>query len=101
MGFYAWDDEEIGIYAEVCEYIHTEATVSSSWYYWEEGSSNPKNFSKNVSYRLTQDEGIAYLKVLSPMKNEKVVVEMSIVGWDSASDVEQEIVFRKSVLTLE
>lgn len=101
VGIYAWDEDEMGMYAEVCDYVHTDHTVASSWYYWDEGSSNPKDFQKGISYRLTQDEGIAYFKILSPIKNGVVKLEMSVVGWDSASDVEQEIVFRKSILTLE
>lgn len=101
VGLYAWDEDEMGMYAEVCDYVHTDHTVASSWYYWDEASSNPKDFQKGVSYRLTQDEGIAYFKILSPMKKGVVKLEMSIVGWDSASDVEKEIVFRKSILTLE
>jgi hypothetical protein len=98
VGFYAWSSDEYSMYTEVCEYVDEENfTVANQWYYWDEGSTNPKDFKKGLSYRISQDEGIADFKILSQDQAGKIKLQFEILGWEDADTV----VLRRSILTLE
>lgn len=98
VGFYAWSTDENSMYAKVCEYIDEENfTVANQWYYWDEGSTNPKDFKKGLNYRISQDEGVANIKILNNDKNGNIKVKFEILGWEDADSV----VLRHNILTLE
>jgi hypothetical protein len=101
VGFYSWNKEETDMYAEVCEYLGNEEdlTVSSEWFYWDSDnkSSNPASFKAKKTYRLSQDEGIADIKVLTASRAGFPKISLEIIGW---GEMGQRTV-RKSTLTLE
>jgi hypothetical protein len=103
VGLYAWDEENLGIFAEVCEYFYADNNIvaASEWYYWQtdDEKENPAGFKKGHTYELAQDEGLAEFRVLNPAKNGNVTVEFSVIGWRSDVDEEAKITLRKSVLT--
>ena len=96
VGVYSWEDGEV--YAEVCEYIKTDMTVASEWYYWQndDGSSNPAKWTKGDFYVLAQDEGLANITVLKGSKKGAASIRFDIIGWGE----EGEHVFKSEVLSL-
>jgi hypothetical protein len=97
LGFFA-SDNDTEIYAEICESIYSnDLTVSNRWYYWdsEQFKSNPSTWMVGANYPLSQDEGLANMKLLEASLTGDVTVEFSIQGWNSESErvtVKEEIV---------
>lgn len=86
VGFYAWSKEG-GMISEVCEYVgQDDLTVADTWYYWDndDTSENPSTWTVGESYRISQDEGIAYFEVLS-VSDVSVEARMTVIGWDEDS----------------
>lgn len=98
VGFYVWNSDENSMYAEVCENINSEFTVANEWYYWdEETSSSPTSWTTGSNYGISQDEGLAELKVLKENQDGNITFKFTIIGWED----EDQIKFRESILTLE
>ena len=96
VGYFATDKDQ-DIYAEVCEYVEVDGiTVARDWYYWEsEGKADPAVWTKNSTYVLMQDEGIAEMKVLKTSKTGNITVEFSVVGW---GDDSKEVILRNEIV---
>ena len=100
VGAYAYRDNAVR--AIVCDYVQANATVASEWFYWDgEGDANPAIFKKGLEYMVSQDEGIARFRVLSPSKTGEITVRWRLFGWGLAPDYDEEVVFRDEVLTFE
>jgi hypothetical protein len=99
LGFYA-TDKHSDMYAEVCEYAQSELTTSSSWYYWDESSvkADPATWTANGKYRLTQDEGVAYIKMIKASKTGNIQAEFQVKGFEEDSE---EILLMKEIVTFE
>lgn len=98
VGFYAWEKSgEPSMHAEICEYLGDDAyTIASEWFYWD-GDADPSSFKKNKTYQMSQDEGIARLKVLKTSETGNITAALSIVGWNDQDTT----VFRRSIVTFE
>lgn len=101
LGFYSWNTD-LGIYVELCNQIQRVGyTVASEWYYWDGDwdNLNPNSWEANGYYRISQDEGIAYFKVINPALEGGLRAELTIVGWDENSNdevIKKEIVLFKN-----
>ena len=82
VGFYTWSTVH-GMISEVCEYLGQDnLTVADIWYYWDnDASEDPSTWTVGESYRVSQDEGIAYFEVLA-VSAESVTARLTITGWD-------------------
>ncbi len=100
VGFYSWNKQNVNMFAMICEYIDLPYhTVSSAWSYWDnETSSNPAHFNIGDNYRLTEEEGIAFMKIVTPSKSGQIEFVFSIIAWDLSGN---EKVVRSSLLTLD
>jgi len=85
VGFYTWSTDG-GMISEVCEYVGQDnLTVADTWYYWDnDASEDPSTWTVGESYRVSQDEGIAYFEVLA-VSAESVTARLTITGWDEDS----------------
>lgn len=87
LGFFA-SDGEIDVYAEVCESIDdSNLTVSNEWYYWDDGraKSEPATWKAGQAFRISQDEGLATIRVVEPSDAGPVTAVLTILGWDENS----------------
>ena len=98
VGYFSWDDSD-GMHAEVCDpVVHTDLTVSNSWYYWESfnNASNPGTWRKGQTHELQQDEGLAVLKVLKDAREGGITCEFRIIGWRDSGD---NVTVRRDIVT--
>lgn len=97
VGVYSWEENDV--YAEVCEYIDSDLTVASEWYYWQNDgeSSNPAKWTKGDFFVIAQDEGLANISVLKASKKGEVSFKFEILGWDGEGE---EQTMKSEVLTL-
>lgn len=95
VGVYSWAEGEV--HAEVCEYINSDLTIASEWFYWQndDASSNPAKWSKGELYEIAQDEGLAHLTVVKASKKGEVSVRFEIIGWNGDG---QELTVKSEVL---
>ncbi len=87
LGFFA-SDGEVDVYAEVCESIDDSTlTVSNEWYYWDDGraKSEPATWKAGQAFRISQDEGLATIRVVEPSAAGDVTAVLTILGWDENS----------------
>ncbi len=99
VGFYSTDHDQ-SMYAEVCDYVDSELTTSTSWYYWEDSAAkppkaNPASWKAKASYRLTQDEGVAYIKMLKADKAGKITAEFQVMAFGNGNN---EVLLMKEVV---
>ncbi len=103
LGYYSTqaDSDQDGIHAEICDYVfQDDLTVSNEWYYWDQygTSTYPSKWKTNQNHRISQDEGIAYFKVIKAGRDGNIKAKLKVVGWNDSQD---EIVVRSSVVLFE
>lgn len=83
LGYFSTDNNH-GIHSEICHGVYIEdITVSSTWYYWDQDYQSPKPFTwrKDAEYRISQDEGLAFFKVIRVDPRGNIKALMRVVGW--------------------
>lgn len=100
LGYFSTDLEQ-SIHASVCDPVYQDDyTSSNEWYYWDQERENvdPRTWKKDFTYRISQDEGIAYIKVLRADKKGQIKAELKLMGW---KDDPKLITMRSSFVTFE
>lgn len=100
LGYFSTDLDQ-SIHASVCDSVfHDDYTVANEWYYWDQERENvdPRTWKKDFTYRVSQDEGIAYIKVLRADRKGQVKAELKVMGWHEGPDL---IRMRSSLVTFE
>jgi hypothetical protein len=101
LGYFSTDNDS-SIHAEICEPVYNignDITVANDWYYWDQERENvdPRTWRRNYEYRISQDEGFAYIKVLKESNTGRIKAQFRIVGWQE----DGEMSVRNSLVTFE
>ena len=90
VGVFATNNQD-GVFSEICESVASgDLTVSNSWFYWDANlPANPAQWTREASYFMSQDEGMAAMRMLEvePV-NGNVTVEFKVIGWTESDEVE-------------